>query len=165
MVILMPYSGKQFEEDFKKSALADQNVDIYRLYDTTGGFKGICNICDFILYQQPVMAYLELKAVSGKSLPFVNLTPTQWKGLLSKMKYPGVMPGILVNFYSYSMCYFVHISVLADIERSGKKSINMSECAERGIAVPIRKKRVRFDVDVASLMTSLIREVKHNELR
>ena len=43
--------GKQFEEQIKQAFLNVKDCSVDRLYDTTSGFIGVANICDFIIYK------------------------------------------------------------------------------------------------------------------
>ncbi len=50
----MAFSGKAFEEHFKKNwKKSFPNGDIIRLYDVTFGYLNISNISDFIGYSYP----------------------------------------------------------------------------------------------------------------
>ena len=64
----MTYTGKMFEEDFKKGAeLCGNEVKFSRLYDTTNGFRGVANPCDFIAATQYGTVYVELKTTQSSS--------------------------------------------------------------------------------------------------
>ncbi len=79
-------SGKNFEKDFSDSFKGKERARILRLYDTTNGFHGITNPCDFIYYNYPYLAYLELKSVKDNRLPFSNITDRQWEELSFRNK-------------------------------------------------------------------------------
>lgn len=60
--------GKRFEEKFEsdfKRSFPEGTID--RIYDTTNGFKSICNISDFIGYSYPCIMYLECKSHLGNT--------------------------------------------------------------------------------------------------
>ena len=78
--------GKQFESVIKTS-FENSNFCIDRLHDQTNGFKGSQNICDFVVFRQPNIMYLECKSCHGNTFPFSNITQTQWNGLLEKDLY------------------------------------------------------------------------------
>ena len=78
--------GKQFENVIKESFQKVSNVSIDRLHDQTTGFANSANICDFIVYKEPYEYYIECKSVHGNTLPFSNISDTQWNGLLEKSK-------------------------------------------------------------------------------
>ena len=61
--------GKIWENDFKK-ALGQTCI---RLYDTTNGYAGVKNPCDFVYYLYPYYFLFELKSTQGDSLPFSNI--------------------------------------------------------------------------------------------
>ena len=67
--------GKRWEQDFRKSI---DDISCIRLYDTTNGYAGVKNPCDFIYYVYPNMYVMELKSVKGKSFGFDNITDYQW---------------------------------------------------------------------------------------
>ena len=87
--------GKQFESVVRSAFEKVPNVSIDRLHDQTTRFKGSQNICDFIVYKEPYEYYFECKSVHGASLPFSNITETQWNGLLEKSKIEGVFAGVI----------------------------------------------------------------------
>ena len=45
--------GKQFEQKIREAFLKIPNVSIDRIPDQTMGYKGACNISDFIVYKEP----------------------------------------------------------------------------------------------------------------
>ena len=92
---MSPNRGKQFENVIRKAFECVEGVSIDRLNDNTAGFKGVAGICDFIVYKEPYEYYIECKSVHGASLPFRNITDTQWSGLLEKSKIEGVYAGII----------------------------------------------------------------------
>lgn len=148
------YTGKKFEEDFRKCAEAN-NLNIIRLQDGMGGYAGVNNICDFILYVKPHQLLLELKAHKGKSLPLNCITENQYKGLLEKSKFDGVIAGILINFYEYDKVYFVPIQQVATLKQSAYKSINIDYCDIVGIEIVANKKRTRYDYNVGTFICDL----------
>ena len=85
--------GKKFEEVVRKAFEKVPNVSIDRLHDQTTGFVGSQNICDFIVYKEPYEYYIECKSVHGNTLPFSNITETQWNGLINKATIEGVFVG------------------------------------------------------------------------
>ena len=87
--------GKQFELVVRRAFEKVSDVSIDRLNDNTAGFKGVAGICDFIVYRKPYEFYFECKSVHGNTLPFQNITETQWNGLLEKSKTKGVFAGVI----------------------------------------------------------------------
>ena len=61
--------GKKFEEKLKSDFLKIDGVSKDRLYDPVGGFKGIKNICDYIVYMYPNIFYIECKSHEGNTFP------------------------------------------------------------------------------------------------
>lgn len=104
--------GKQFENVIRKAFEKVPDVSIDRLHDQTNGFKGSQNICDFIVYKEPYEYYIECKSVHGASLPFRNITDTQWEGLLEKSKIEGVYAGIICWFIDKDVTKFIPIQLL-----------------------------------------------------
>ena len=82
--------GKQFEAIVKKSFEKEPNTYVLRLYDTTNGFIGIANPCDFIVYKYPKLFLIECKTCHGASLPLTNISSNQWKRLLDADKVNGI---------------------------------------------------------------------------
>ena len=104
--------GKQFENVIRKAFEKVPDVSIDRLHDQTNGFKGSQNICDFIVYKEPYEYYIECKSVHGASLPFRNITDTQWEGLLEKSEIEGVSAGIICWFIDKDVTKFIPIQLL-----------------------------------------------------
>lgn len=59
--------GKKFENNFKKGV----GKELVRLYDTTNGYAGVKNPCDFIYYRYPFQYLFELKSVKGSRFDLV----------------------------------------------------------------------------------------------
>ena len=141
----MSNSGKKFEEDFTKSALNHKQVDINRLNDPVGGQSGVRNICDFIVYKNPYIYYLELKSRQGNTLNFKEITPNQWKGMSEKTSVKGAIPGVLINYSDHGEVYFVHISELIEMrDKQGMKSVHIDVARRFGVRLPGTIKRVRY---------------------
>lgn len=138
--------GKQFENVIRKSFERVEGVSIDRLNDNTAGFKGIAGICDFIVYREPHEYYIECKSVHGNTLPFANVTETQWNGLLEKSKIVGVRAGIMCWWIDRDVTRFIPIEYLDWLRRLGKKSIRFDN--EVGIRIYGKKKRVFWDYEM-----------------
>lgn len=146
------YSGKDFEDDFK-SSFDDDNINLLtRLYDTTNGFAGIKNPCDFILYNNPYQMNLELKVTHDKRLPFDNVTDFQWNSLTARDDIPGMMAGLLICYYDEKRVFFVPMVVINQIRDTGVKSIHFIDAERYGIELTIFMKRKHFTVDVDKFM-------------
>ena len=141
----MTYTGKQFEQDFRQSFEPyPKNVTLLRLYDTTNGFRGICNPCDFILGTKYGTIYTELKTTTQPSLSFSNITDNQWTELTVADHSKYTHCGILVYFQKYDKVYWYPIRQLTQLRNNGAKSINPTKFKDLGYVVPHVKKRVRI---------------------
>ena len=143
--------GKKFEEIIRKSFERVPNVSIDRLHDQTTGFKGSKNICDFIVYKEPYEYYIECKSVHGASLPFRNITETQWEGLLEKSKIEGVFAGIICWWTDKDVTKFIPIQLLQSLSEHNVKSIpyNFTLFGEDVLyTIKGKKKRVFFNYDM-----------------
>ena len=149
--------GKQFESVIKTS-FENSNFCIDRLHDQTNGFKGSQNICDFVVFRQPNIMYLECKSCHGNTLPFSNITQTQWNGLLEKGLYCGVYAGVMIWWIDKDITKFVPIYNLQILADSGAKSIRFDTAS--GIEVPGKKKRVFFEYDMEKFWEELKNEYR-----
>ena len=155
--------GKKFENVIRESFLKVPNVSIDRLHDQTNGFKGSQNICDFIVYREPYEYYFECKSVHGASLPFSNITETQWNGLLEKSKIEGVFAGVICWWVDKDITRFIPIKILQMLKEEGKKSLNCywDSCVDvyntRYYIPEIKgkKKRVFFDYDMEGFLNAI----------
>lgn len=146
------YSGKDFEDDFKDSFRDDQLPLLTRLYDTTNGFAGVKNPCDFILYNRPNQLNLELKVTHDNRLSFDNVTKFQWDSLTEKDKIDGMMAGLMICYYQQQRVFFVPMSVINQIADTGLKSIHFRDAERYGIELTVFMKRTHFTVDVDKFM-------------
>ena len=144
--------GKKFENVIKESFLKVQDVSIDRLHDQTNGFKGSQNICDFIVYKEPYEYYIECKSVHGNTLPFSNITDTQWNGLLKKSQIEGVFAGVICWWIDKDVTKFIPIESLSWLELIGYKSIRYDIDNVYTVEIKGKKKRVFFDYDMESFL-------------
>lgn len=150
--------GKQFEIVIRKSFERVEGVSIDRLNDNTAGFKGVTGICDFIVYKEPYEYYIECKSVHGNTLPFSNITETQWNGLLEKSKIQGVHAGIICWWIDKDITGFFPIQMLQDLKDIGDKSLNINGDWQNFYTdwkwhwVPGKKKRVFFEYDMKKFL-------------
>ena len=149
--------GKQFESVIKTS-FENSNFCIDRLHDQTNGFKGSQNICDFVVFRQPNIMYLECKSCHGNTFPLSNITQTQWKGLLEKDLFQGVYAGVMIWWIDKDVTKFVPIYDLQILADSGAKSIRFDTAL--GIEVPGKKKRVFFEYDMEKFWEELKNEYR-----
>lgn len=155
--------GKKFENVIRKSFECVEGVSIDRLNDNTAGFKGVAGICDFIVYREPYEYYFECKSVHGASLPFSNITETQWQGMLEKSKIEGVFAGVICWWVDKDITRFIPIQILQMLKEEGKKSLNCywDSCVDvyntRYYIPEIKgkKKRVFFDYDMKEFLDEI----------
>ena len=153
--------GKQFEDVVREAFEKVPGVSIDRLHDQTTHYKGSSNICDFIVYREPYEYYFECKSVHGNTLPFSNITDTQWKGLLEKSKIEGVHAGIICWFVDKNDTRFFPIQYLQKYKQLGCKSVaafDESDDIVHPIEIKGKKKRFFFDYD----MEAFLNEIQYN---
>ena len=139
--------GKKFEQVIKRAFEKVPNVSIDRLHDQTNGFKGSQNICDFIVYKEPYEYYIECKSVHGNTLPFSNITDTQWNGLLEKSQIEGVFAGVICWWIDKDVTLFIPIQTFQYYKSwNNAKSIRF-DCGG-SIEITGKKKRVFFSYDM-----------------
>lgn len=157
--------GKQFEEQIKKSFERVKGVSVDRLHDQTTGYLGSTNICDFIVYKKPYEYYIECKSVHGNTLPFSNITDTQWDGLLEKSKIEGVFAGVICWWIDKDVTKFIPIQTLQELKSLGYKSVrydagipdylNYADSEYCMVEIQGEKKRVFFDYDMKELLDDI----------
>ena len=151
--------GKQFEKQIRngfENCKYSDSISIDRLPDPMGGYKGIGNICDFMVFDTPHLFYLEWEGCYGKSFPISHITQNQWQGLLEKSKIPFVIAGYIIWFIDYDFTFFVHAgNLFTYIERTGRKSISVDDVISGElICYPIngKKRKVLFDYDMGEFL-------------
>ena len=140
--------GKDFESVIKTAFEKVPGVSIDRLHDQTTGYKGSSNICDFVVYKEPYEYYIECKSVHGNTLPFSNITDTQWNGLIEKSKIEGVFAGIICWWIDKDVTKFIPIQALQWNKENGYKSLRYNHNGTSFIEIKGKKKRVFFDYDM-----------------
>lgn len=150
--------GKEFEQVIKQAFERVPDVSIDRLHDQMNGYAGSANICDYIVYKYPNIYYIECKSTYGNTLPFSNITDTQWRGLLEKSKIPGVIAGVMCWWVDKDVTLFIPIQVLEAMKILGAKSIRYDMNTDVDIIeIQGKKKRIFFDYD----MEKFIKEAKY----
>ena len=151
--------GKKFEDAIREAFEKVPGVSIDRLHDQTTGWKGSSNICDFIVYREPYEYYFECKSVHGNTLPFSNITETQWNGLLEKSKIEGVFAGVICWWVDKDITRFIPIQMLEILKiELNAKSIRFDFLHPDVVYILGKKKRVFFDYD----MEAFLDEIQHN---
>lgn len=136
--------GKRFEDCFRKSL---DNTCI-RLYDTTNGFAGVKNPCDFIYYLYPYQYLFELKSTSLNKLDFSHITPHQWDSLSFFNHVDGCNPMIIIEFREVQRVFAVPFFVIEEINKS-KRNIKVEDCIEIDSVkeLPVYYARTKFSMD------------------
>ena len=147
--------GKQFEEQIKNSLSRVRDTAVVRLHDPQGGFAGVCNICDFIVFKSPHQYYLECKSCYGNTLSFSNITKHQWSGLLAVSNIYKVVAGVVVWFIDHDRTIFLPIQSLQQMREANLKSVNIRKIDEQCphyINIPGTKRRILFDYDFTEFL-------------
>lgn len=137
--------GKQFEQVVRESFEKLYGVSVDRIPDQTTRYKGSTNICDFMVYNFPVLFYLECKTIQGNTFPLTNIRPNQWTGLLTKSKIPGVVAGVIVWWVDHDVTRFLPIAELHALGKQGQKSIRYDMKNPFFVDIEGTKKKVYFD--------------------
>ena len=140
--------GKKFENIIREAFEKVPNVSVDRLHDQTTGFKGSTNICDLIVYREPYEYYIECKSVHGASLPFSNITDTQWNGLSQKSRIEGVIAGVICWWVDKDITKFIPIQEFEFRKNRGDKSLRYDIDNYMITEITGKKKRVYFDYDM-----------------
>ena len=155
----MTYSGKQFEQDFFKDAKEFTfEALVTRLYDTTNGFKGVANPCDFIVASKYSTIFVELKTTTDTALPFSNISDNQWASLLRAEMCEHSHGGILVYFERHGELIWYPLCHLQRLKSLGAKSVNPEKHPYLGFAVEHSKKRVRLDIPFRNFLDAVRRQ-------
>lgn len=155
----MPVSlGKKFEA-LIASQLDDCGVCFDRFKDDTARYKGIRNICDFVVFFNGYLIYIECKTIHGKSFNFKNLTDNQYNGLQNKSSYNSVIAGILLWFVDEDLTIFVSARVLYMLkEVDEQKSIKINDLPGGCIVFKGKKKRTFFEYDIKYNLQKIIED-------
>jgi len=157
--------GKQFEDDFKKSV--PMYAFIYRFKDGTASWSdNVCpkcktqlvsntrfqaqNICDFMVFNNPHLYFLELKSTKSKSLPFSAVRENQKKELTEAGRRKNISAGLVVNFRELDETYYMSIELFNEcMEKLTSKSIPVKTFREYAILIDQEQKQVhwRYNID------------------
>lgn len=150
----MSYTGKMFEEDFFENAKElDSQALVTRLYDTTNGFRGVANPCDYIAATEFGTVFLELKTTIETSLSFNNITENQWFQLSRAERCKFSLAGILVYFQKHEKIIWYPISTLEQIKQAGIKSVNPNFI--EGYEVAYKKRRTRLTIPFQNVLDAI----------
>ena len=156
------YPGKRLEDDFSTSA-KEQKIKVQRLYDTTNGFRGIANPCDFITTDGSHTLFIECKVTNDIRLPLRNISDNQYVELLDWDSTKGAFGGILV-FYNPNeildgLLYFIRLNALDEFckENPGAASLPISAAQLIGLRVNYKPKRTHISIDVQEFLSNTAR--------
>lgn len=137
--------GKKFENNFKKGV----GKELVRLYDTTNGYAGVKNPCDFIYYKYPYQYLFELKSVKGDRFDFSNITDNQKEQLDFYSHIKGCNPMVIVEFRDLKQVYMIPWSTIKRTMQNNKQSLNVDDCEIIvGISkLPVTYQRINFKLD------------------
>ena len=142
--------GKKFESIFKECVDKLEDTYCLRLYDTTNGFSGIANPCDYIVYRNNTLYLCELKSTQNNVLNFNNnIREAQWDGLLQASKVSGIKGYIICWFTEKQITKAYDIQELLTLKEAGNKSVRYDDNV--GITIPATIKRVYCEYDFNSL--------------
>ena len=163
--------GKDFEKIIGEAFKEVPNTSVYRLYDTMGGYSGIANVSDFIIYHYPYQYFIECKSVKGNTLSISGNDPkrkygmisnTQWDGMLEMSKIDGVICGIICWWTERDVTKFIPIQLLQDWYECGDKSVRYDfdeigyqdgDMFYPAFDLKAEKKRVFFGYDMNDFFT------------
>lgn len=149
--------GKQFEAEFKKAfAVAQRSHYLLRLYDPAGGYAGIHNFADFVLFISPFICFLELKSTDGGTFNFNQVSDNQYNGLLAAAGADKVLAGVVVWFKDKDFTCFIPIQEIKRWRKNGNKSISYVsiDCLHH-IPLNGEKRKVLFNYDAESFISAL----------
>lgn len=153
----MPISrGKQFEGVIRDAFKAVDDTSVYRLQDSMGGYGGVANICDYIVYHYPYQYFIECKSVHGNTLPFSNISKNQWDGMLKMSKIKGVHAGVMCWWIDKDITKFIPIQFLqqakdkhfVSLPSDYEKKWILSDFDYQPYNINGEKKRVFFNYDM-----------------
>lgn len=153
--------GKRWEQDFKQSIDEDSCI---RLYDTTNGYAGVKNPCDFIYYMYPYQYVIELKSVKSKSFGFDIITDYQWEMMSKLDRKKGITAIFLVEFREEREAYIIPmIEILKTAPY--RRSINIDMCRKNPniLEIPTTYKRTHCTID-KELFNILLHEISEWEV-
>ena len=152
-------TGKQFEQDFKKSVPED--VFFYRFRDGTAAWDSgentrfqQSNMCDCMIFDG-VLYLLELKSHKGKSLPFKKIRKNQVEELSKANTYSKVVAGFIVNFRDVDKTYFATApKVEYFMTHEERKSIPIAWFEENGTLITQRRLKVHYRYGIDEFLTA-----------
>ena len=158
--------GKKFENNFKKGV----GKELVRLYDTTNGYAGVKNPCDFIYYKYPYQYLFELKSVKGNRFDFSNITDNQKEQLDFYSHIQGCNPMVVVEFREHKQVYMIPWSTIKRTMKNNRQSLTVDDC-EIIVAIsklPVTYQRINFTLnketfDSRLFLMAQLKECSNNE--
>lgn len=147
--VIFTARGKEFEKVLSEQ-IKQYGVFIQRIYDCVD-YRALKNLCDYYAYRCPYLYLLEMKTTAGASLPFANISETQWGGLLEASKYDGIIAGFPIWFYNKDTTKFISIQEMEKIKNTGVKSVRYD--THYGITINGTKRRVYWDYEISKFFT------------
>lgn len=143
--------GKQFEAQFKADIEKLSNTLLLRLPDQQSGYFGTSqNICDFILFRNRTLYFLELKSIKGNTFPLSNYK--QLEKMYSLPSVDGVEKYLIVWYRDHDKIIAMLADDVHNYKQSGAKSININKLEGLTyINIPCKKKRVMLTSDYSVL--------------
>ena len=137
--------GKKFENNFKKGV----GKELVILYDTTNGYAGVKNPCDFIYYKYPFQYLFELKSVKGSRFDFSNITDNQKEQLDFYSHIKGCNPMIVVEFREHKKIYMIPWSTIRRRMEHDKQSLTITDCEiiVNVYQLPVEYQRINFKLN------------------
>lgn len=158
--------GKDFEGVVKECMERVSGTYVLRLYDPQGGYAGVANPCDFVVYRHSdhKMFMIECKSVHGNTLSinsndtkrkYGNISNTQWEGLGDAAR-NYIAAGVLCWWIDRDVTAYLPIEYLEKQKELGHKSISYNLTDDGPIIIKGTKKRIYFDYDFEDFFKNFI---------
>ena len=155
--------GKKFEADIKASI--PQNILFYRFKDSPASFNNFnsggnirftaSNVCDCLLFKSPNLYFLELKTTKGKTYSLNDSAYKQLERFKKLGEFENAVKAFIINFRELEKTYLITTADLESfLQKTGKKSIKLEECAEIGILINQRKLRTNYRYEIENIFNS-----------
>lgn len=144
--------GKEFEQRVKADIQKLDNVSLLRLYDTTNGFKGISQPCDFVLYKYPNQYFLECKTTIGNTWSLHYTQYEKQKEIFDK-HIKGIRIGVIIWFEKHDAVIYLPFATIQKMLNDGKVSCNIKDLNSdyKIIQLPSVKQRIYMSTDYSVL--------------
>lgn len=117
-------------------------------------------MCDCVLFGNRTLFLCELKSHKGKSIPFSCIRENQIEQLTAASKFPSIVSALVIFFPECERCFAVHINDWNNlVDASKKKSANITEIAQAGFEVEVKKLKVNYRFDVQGMMNDLMEDL------